>query len=94
MPAWAARKGNFYGTLLTPFLARKSELANMDELTVDRIFAGCFSDLPEVLRPLVRIYTSSTFTDMPLEKNVLITEVYPKLKEYCRERYGLEFQVS
>ena len=66
----------------------------MDELTVDRIFAGCFSDLPEVLRPLVRIYTSSTFTDMTLEKNVLITEVYPKLKEYCRERYGLEFQVS
>ena len=92
----------------------------MEEQTIDRIFAGDFTDLPKVCgysitrvkilpcmlvpvitnfctqvkHPLVRIYTSSTFTDMTLEKNVLVTEVYPKLKEYCRERYGLEFQVS
>ena len=43
--------------------------------------------------PLVRVYTSSTFTDMTLEKHVLVNEAYPKLKEYCREKYGLEFQV-
>ena len=44
--------------------------------------------------PVVRVYVSSTYTDMMLEKNVLVTEVYPRLKELCRERYGLEFQVS
>ena len=43
---------------------------------------------------MVRVYVSSTYTDMMLEKNVLVTEVYPRLKELCRERYGLEFQVS
>ena len=43
--------------------------------------------------PVVRVYVSSTYTDMMLEKNVLVTEVYPRLKELCRERYGLEFQV-
>ena len=42
---------------------------------------------------MVRVYVSSTYTDMMLEKNVLVTEVYPRLKELCRERYGLEFQV-
>lgn len=65
----------------------------MEERAIDRIFAGNFTGLPKVKHPLVRIYTSSTYTDMTLEKNVLVTEVYPKLKEYCRERYGLEFQV-
>ncbi len=66
----------------------------MEDSAIDRLFAGDFSHLPKVKHPLVRVYTSSTFTDMTLEKNVLVTEVYPKLKEYCRERYGLEFQVN
>ena len=52
--------------------------------------------LPSLLfpirHPVVRVYVSSTYTDMMLEKNVLVTEVYPRLKELCRERYGLEFQ--
>lgn len=60
---------------------------------MDRIFAGSLEDLPTVTKPIVRIYTSSTYTDMTLEKSVLVTEVYPRLKEYCREAYGLEFQV-
>ena len=45
-----------------------------------------------IRHPVVRVYVSSTYTDMMLEKNVLVTEVYPRLKELCRERYGLEFQ--
>ena len=66
----------------------------MDEKTVDRIFAGCLTDLPAVSSKIVRIFTSSTFTDMLMERNTLMEYVYPKIKEYCRERYGLEFQVS
>ncbi|KAF2357626.1 P-loop containing nucleoside triphosphate hydrolase [Trinorchestia longiramus] len=30
---------------------------------------------------------------MGMERNTLMAEVYPKLKEYCREKHGLEFQV-
>jgi len=31
--------------------------------------------------------------DTTLERNALMENVYPKLKEYLRENYGLEFQV-
>ena len=65
----------------------------MEDNQIDRIFCGNFESLPPIKHPLVRIYTSSTYTDMSLEKTVLVSEVYPKLKEYCREKYGLEFQV-
>ena len=43
---------------------------------------------------VVRIFTSSTFTDMLMERNTLMEFVYPRIREYCRERYGIEFQVS
>ena len=42
---------------------------------------------------VVRIFTSSTFTDMLMERNTLMEYVYPKIKEYCREKHGLEYQV-
>lgn len=61
---------------------------------MDRIFAGCLSDLPPVSSKIVRIFTSSTFTDMLMERNTLMEYVYPKIKEYCREKHGLEFQVN
>ena len=65
----------------------------MEDSQVDQIFAGDLENLPPFKQPLIRIYMSSTFTDMALEKSALFSEVYPKLKEYCREHYGLEFQV-
>ena len=66
----------------------------MEEKTIDQIFAGCLKDLPPVSSKIVRIFTSSTFTDMLMERNTLMEYVYPKIKEYCREKHGLEFQVS
>ena len=66
----------------------------MDEQTIDRIFAGGLKDLPPVSSKIVRIFTSSTFTDMLMERNTLMEYVYPKIKEYCREKHGLEFQVK
>jgi hypothetical protein len=64
-----------------------------DEATVDRIFAGDLGDLPPLSSKVVRIFTSSTFTDMLMERNTLMEYVYPKIKEYCREKHGLEYQV-
>ena len=66
----------------------------MDDATVDRIFAGLLDNLPPVSSKIVRIFTSSTFTDMLMEQNTLMEYVYPKIKDYCRERHGLEFQVG
>uniref|UniRef100_T1J835 NACHT domain-containing protein n=1 Tax=Strigamia maritima TaxID=126957 RepID=T1J835_STRMM len=65
----------------------------MDDQAVDRIFLGDLNDLPPVSSKIVRIFTSSTFTDTSMERNTLMEQVYPKLKDYCRERHGLEFQV-
>ena len=36
----------------------------------------------------------SHFLDMVHERNALVENVYPRLREYAREKYGLEFQVG
>ncbi|KAH3785950.1 hypothetical protein DPMN_164046 [Dreissena polymorpha] len=41
---------------------------------------------------IVRIFTSSTFTDTKHERNMLMREAYPKIKAHCRN-FGYEFQV-
>ena len=65
----------------------------MDDSRIDGIFEGSFVGLKASVHPRVRVYLSSTYTDMSLEKSLLSLEVFPKVKEYCRERYGIEFQV-
>lgn len=87
---------------------------NMDDRTIDLIFAGSLESLPPVSSKIVRIFTSSTFTgkislstktkkihakycvisDTTMERNTLMAQCYPKLKDYCREKHGLEFQVT
>ncbi|CAF1410127.1 unnamed protein product [Rotaria sordida] len=57
------------------------------------VFYGNLHDLPSLASKIVRIFTSSTFTDTSMERNSLMQHTYPKLKEYCREKHGLEFQV-
>ncbi|KAI6183553.1 DUF4062 domain-containing protein [Aphelenchoides bicaudatus] len=59
----------------------------------NRVFSGHFSDIPPPLSKLVRVFTSSTFTDTTVERNALMEDVYPALKRYCRETHGLDFQV-
>jgi hypothetical protein len=65
----------------------------MEEGVLDRIYAGRLEGLPPLSSRVVRIFTSSTFTDMLMERNTLMEHVYPRLKAYCRDRHGLEFQV-
>ncbi|KAL6427737.1 hypothetical protein ACFW04_008880 [Cataglyphis niger] len=65
----------------------------MDETTIDSIFSGSLKSLPPVSSKIVRIFTSSTFTDTTMERNTLMAQCYPKIKDYCREKHGLEFQV-
>ncbi|KAH0810500.1 hypothetical protein GEV33_012289 [Tenebrio molitor] len=65
----------------------------MDDRTIDLIFAGSLENLPPVSSKIVRIFTSSTFTDTTMERNTLMAKCYPKIKDYCREKHGLEFQV-
>ncbi|KAI9580289.1 NACHT and WD repeat domain-containing protein 2 [Glossina fuscipes] len=65
----------------------------MDDRTIDSIFVGSLESLPPVSSKIVRIFTSSTFTDTTMERNTLMAKCYPRIKDYCREKHGLEFQV-
>uniref|UniRef100_A0A0N4ZF20 NACHT domain-containing protein n=1 Tax=Parastrongyloides trichosuri TaxID=131310 RepID=A0A0N4ZF20_PARTI len=59
----------------------------------DKVHKGLFDNIPSPASKIVRVFTSSTFTDTSLERNMLMEEVYPNLKKYCREMHGLDFQV-
>ena len=43
------------------------------------------------LRPVIRVFVSSTFSDMKHERNALAAEVYPKLEDLCQKN-GFQFQ--
>lgn len=73
-------------------LERIKILLTMDDSSLDRLFSGDLDKLIPLPKRLVRLFISSTFTDMTLERNSLMERVYPRLKKYCRERHGLDFQ--
>lgn len=37
---------------------------------------------------------SQCILDTTMERNTLMAQCYPKIKDYCREKHGLEFQVK
>ncbi|XP_022788384.1 NACHT domain- and WD repeat-containing protein 1-like [Stylophora pistillata] len=62
------------------------------EKKVEKALVGDMDfEYPEKAK-IVRIFTSSTFTDTSVERNTLMERVYPRLKSYCQER-GYDFQV-
>ncbi|XP_040443718.1 NACHT and WD repeat domain-containing protein 2 isoform X1 [Falco naumanni] len=59
-------------------------------------FSGNLAALPSHLVPSgrsVRVFISANPEDTIAERSTLREHVYPKLREFCRENYGLEFQV-
>ncbi|MEE6462291.1 hypothetical protein FKM82_001542 [Ascaphus truei] len=57
--------------------------------------SGNLSALPSHLVPTgrsVRVFISANPEDTVAERNELREHVYPKLREFCRENYGVEFQ--
>ncbi|KAL3862495.1 hypothetical protein ACJMK2_008455 [Sinanodonta woodiana] len=65
----------------------------MSESQYQSVMRGCLDNLPTLNSRLVRIFISSTFTDTREERNLLLENVYPKLKTYCKEKHGLDFQL-
>ncbi|GFR78450.1 NACHT and WD repeat domain-containing protein 2-like [Elysia marginata] len=60
------------------------------------LLAGRLSrdDIPAVKAHVIRVYICAVGTDSMTERDVFVENVYPKLRAYCKDRYGLEFQVS
>ena len=42
--------------------------------------------------PIIRVFFSSTFSDLEYERNAMAADVWPKLERYCRQR-GFTFQM-
>ncbi|XP_053389724.1 uncharacterized protein LOC123563616 [Mercenaria mercenaria] len=57
----------------------------------ESMLRGDLTDLPPLPRTMVKIFLSSTFSDMRAERNILAREVYPQLQNFCALR-DLDFQ--
>ncbi|XP_066285694.1 NACHT domain- and WD repeat-containing protein 1-like [Branchiostoma lanceolatum] len=56
------------------------------------LMKGRMTALPPDKSNIVRIFMSSTFSDMAKERNILLQKAYPELREFCQKQ-GLDFQV-
>ncbi|CAH1796820.1 unnamed protein product [Owenia fusiformis] len=63
-----------------------------EEQKFDDLIEGCLDDIPARRTTIVRLFVSSTFSDMRAERNTLVKVAYPRLKNYCSD-LGLDFQV-
>ncbi|XP_070534262.1 NACHT and WD repeat domain-containing protein 2-like [Ptychodera flava] len=68
-------------------------MAAAGDIKTQLLYGRVGVSLPPLRSRVVRIFTSSTFTDTSVERNALMKDIYPKLKDYCKSKYGLEFQV-
>ena len=63
------------------------------EQLVDYVYHERVENLPRSTAKIVRIFLSSTFTDTTTERNLLMKNVFPELRRYCRDKYDVDFQV-
>ncbi|KAF6039480.1 hypothetical protein EB796_002212 [Bugula neritina] len=49
-------------------------------------------NIPKLMPTCARVYLSSVATDSECEREYLITNIYIKLREYCRAAHNIEFQ--
>ncbi|VDH90321.1 Hypothetical predicted protein [Mytilus galloprovincialis] len=61
-------------------------------VTSDAVYQGYLDREFTSTDRIIRIFTSSTFTDTKHERNRLMETTFPRLREYCQQR-GFEFQI-
>ena len=64
-----------------------------EEHDIDYVYHGRVENLPPSTSKIVRIFLSSTFTDTTTERNLLMKNVFPDMRRYCRDKYDVDFQV-
>ncbi|XP_076445390.1 NACHT domain- and WD repeat-containing protein 1-like [Babylonia areolata] len=73
-------------------ITSKSGFDREAEQKLNLMIEGDLEDLPHLPRSIVRIFLSSTFSDMRAERNMLARQVYPQLRQHCAQ-FDLDFQV-
>ncbi|XP_022342057.2 NACHT and WD repeat domain-containing protein 2-like isoform X2 [Crassostrea virginica] len=78
--------------VMTKSLIQEGVTSSSIKSGVNAILMGNLTvDLPPTAK-IVRIFTSSTFKDTEKERNMWMTDAYPKIKLFC-QNLGYEFQV-
>ncbi|KAL8605123.1 hypothetical protein ACOMHN_018924 [Nucella lapillus] len=69
-------------------------LKEEDYECVSSLLQGSFqlSQVPRSKSKVIKMFISSTFKDLEVERNILAQQVFPKLRTYCRDKYGVDFQ--
>ena len=67
---------------------------SLDLKKIVDLINGNYENVPSLKKKIVRIFISSTFTDTTAERDYLIENIFPKLKDYCKAIHDLDFQVS
>ncbi|XP_069125172.1 protein qui-1-like [Argopecten irradians] len=62
------------------------------EQQFEKMLEGQLDNIPSIPRSVVRIFLSSTFSDMRAERNAIVREATPKLRDFCAE-HDLDFQM-
>ena len=73
---------------------RTQELPDVRSKVVRVFVSSTFTGEKKCTTLLVLQLSTLSFADTLAERDSLIENIFPKLKEYCRQQYGLEFQVS
>ena len=63
---------------------------------VSIFLSSTFTGIPDYTYTTTKtlwVIVSSIYLDMKNERDILIKNAYPELKNYCKEKYNLEFQV-
>ncbi|XP_053558868.1 NACHT domain- and WD repeat-containing protein 1 [Bombina bombina] len=64
----------------------------MDQETLQNILRGKETPLPPETSNVVRLFISSTFSDMVAERDAIIELAYPEVQKFCQKN-GLEFEL-
>ena len=63
-----------------------------DQLNEEAVCQGTFSEALKLSKKALKVFISSTFTDTKAERNYLMREIYPRIRQFCDER-GIDFSV-
>ncbi|CAG2228574.1 unnamed protein product [Mytilus edulis] len=56
------------------------------------LFGGILAeDIPHIRSKEIKIYICSAGTDSEVERDAFVEDVYPALRDYCKETHGLDF---
>ncbi|KAK3084548.1 hypothetical protein FSP39_015171 [Pinctada imbricata] len=66
-----------------------------EQKVVESMFYGGVDllDIPKIPPKTVKLYVTSGLPDFDYERNILMEHVYPSVRQYCRDRHGIDFQV-